>query len=249
ILILSLKEFSQEKKTFGDIYFTIQLNFQETEIVTKYKDIQETAKFFSLMGFDIATINSYTSPISNEEMLVIIAEAKAETEAKNTKVKEQIKQIEAQEKKVYEDANLQAAKKIIFRVFEKIEETTKRSSGMIAIQDMKKIKMLSEELRKLRMGTNFEKIRETIQELFMMIEKINDEWYASIQNPDDIITPNSLVTKVDLDRELDRMENIKILKMFHINISAKNQDYAILGAYGIFWNFLQKDFLYKIADL
>jgi len=249
ILILSLKEFSQEKKTFGDVYFTIQLNFQETEIVTKHKDIQEAAKTFSLMGFDIATINSYSTPISTEEMSIIIADAKAEAEAKKTKVKEQIKKIEAQEKKVYEDANLKAAKKIIFRVFEKIEETTKRSSGAIAIQDMKKIKVLSEELRKLRMGTNFEKIRETIQELFMMIEKINDEWYVSIQNPDDIITPNSLVTKVDLDRELDRMENVKILKMFHINIAAKNQDYAILGSYGIFWNFLQKDFLYKIANL
>jgi hypothetical protein len=83
----------------------------------------------------------------------------------------------------------------------------------------------------------------------MMIEKINDEWYASIQNSDDIISPHSLVTKVDLDRELDRMENVKILKMFHINIPAKHQDYAILGSYGIFWNFLQKDFLYKIADL
>ena len=49
ILILSLKEFSQDKKTFGDIYFTIKLNFQEIDIVTKYENIQEACVFFSFI--------------------------------------------------------------------------------------------------------------------------------------------------------------------------------------------------------
>ena len=48
ILILSVKEFPKDKKTFGDIYFTIKQNFQDIDIVTKYVDIQEACNFFKI---------------------------------------------------------------------------------------------------------------------------------------------------------------------------------------------------------
>jgi len=248
ILILSLKEFSQDKKTFGDIYFTIKLNFEEIEIVTKYKDIQAACDFFSFVGFDIIYINSYSTPIPQASMIEIISKARAEAEKKKAQVKEQIEKKEAQEKKVYEDANLQSAKKIIVRVFEKVDETTKRSAGQIAIQDMKKIQELTEELRKDRMGTNFEKIRGTIKEILALIERLNAARYLSMQNPEATIASDTLITTIDIDKELDRMENIKILKSLHAKIAVKNQDYAIFGSSAMFWKFLQKDLLYKLAD-
>ena len=249
ILILSLKEFSQDKKTFGDIYFTIKLNFQEIDIVTKYENIQEACAFFSFIWFDIIDINSYSAPISDKEILDIITAARTEAADKKAKVKEQIQKKEEQEKKVYADANLESAKKIIIRVFEKIDETTKRSAGTISIQDMKKIQSLTEELRKDRMGTNFEKIRGTIKDILALIEKINDVWYMSMQNPEATIASDTLITTTDIDKELDKLENIKILKSLHAKIPVKNQDYALLGSSAIFWKFLQKDMLYKLANL
>jgi len=249
ILILSLKEFPTDKKTFGDIYFTIKQNFQDIEIVTKYTDMQEVANFFTFIGFDIRHINSYSKPISQEDMDIIIGKAQADAASKKAKEKEDIEKIEVAEKKVYEDVKLESAKKIIVRVFEKVDECTKRSAGTISLQDTKKIKMLVEELKKLRMGTNFEKIREVIQDIFKMIEAINDDYYASIQNPNDTILSESLVTPVDVDKELERMENVKILKSLGARISLKNQDYATFGSSAIFRKFLQKDFLLKIVDL
>lgn len=249
IMVLSLKEFAEDKQTFGDIYFTINLNYQEVEIVTKYEDIQEAANFFSFIGFDILTINSYSRPITPKEILPIIAQAKVEARTRKTEVQEQIERIEAQENKVYRNEDLEAAKKIIIRVFEKIDQTTKRSAGTIGIQDMKKIHALTEELRKVRLGTNFEKIKTTIQAIFVMIEAINTQWYASIQDSASTILSESLVTPVDVERELDKMENIKILKSLGVKIEVKNQDYVVLGPYAIFWKFFQKDFMHKAADI
>ncbi|MEI6673258.1 MAG: hypothetical protein WCL02_08335 [bacterium] len=248
ILILSLKEFSQDKKMFGDIYFTIKLNYQEIDIVTRYENIQEACTFFSFIGFDIIAINSYTTPIPSKIMQDIISKAKIEVEEKQSKIREQREKKQAQEKKVYKDEQLESAKKVIIRVFEKVEETIKRSAGSIAIQDMKKLKSLTEELRKLRMGTNFEKIRETIQDIFTIIEKINAVWYAGIQNPDSMISSNTVITTPDVDKELDILENIKILKSLHARIAVKKQDYAIFGTSAMFWKFLQKDFLYTFND-
>lgn len=248
ILILSLKEFSQDKKTFGDIYFTIKFNFQEIDIVTKYEDIQKACNFFSFIGFDILYINSYYAPISSKEMIGVINKARNESIEKKIQDREKIQKKEEQEKKVYEDVDLQAAKKIIFRVFEKVEETVKRSTGTIPIKDMKKIQSLTEELRKLRMGTNFEKTRDTIKELFDIIERINKQRYRENKNPNDIILKDSLVTTQDVNQEMERMENVKMLKSLHANIPVKNKDYVFFGSSAIFWKFIQKDILYKLAD-
>lgn len=249
ILILSVKEFAEDKKTFGDIYFTIEQNFQTIECVTKYTDLQEAADFFTFVGFELKTINRFSIPITDKESEMIIAQARAEAEKKKEEVWKKIAEQEEKERKVYEDVQLESAKKLIDRVFEKVDECTKRAAGQISIQDTKKLKTLVDELRKLRMGTNFEKIRETIQEIFKLIERIDDDYFASINDPLATISNESLVTATDVDKELERMENVKILKSLGAHISLKNQDYATFGPGAIYRKFLQKDLLLKFADL
>lgn len=246
ILILSLKEFPTDKKTFGDIYFTIKNNFQEIDIVTTYTDIQAACNFFMFIGFDIDNINSFSKPLSQKEVDTVIANGQADAAIKKADVRKQLLEKETEERKVYEDVHLESAKKIVERVFEKVDETTKRATGQISNQDRKQLATLVEELKKLRMGTNFEKIRETIEDIFKLLEKINDEYFASIQNPNDTISAESLITKVDVDKELERMENIKILKSLGAHISLKNKDYSRFGSSAIYWKFLQKDFLLKL---
>ena len=128
ILILSLKEFPTDPKTFGDIYFTIKNNFQDIAIVTKYTDLQSASDFFTLIGFDITKINSYSKPRSPEEVDTIIANGQAAAAIKKADVWKQIIEKETEERKVYEDAHLESAKKIVERVFEKVDETTKRAT-------------------------------------------------------------------------------------------------------------------------
>lgn len=43
ILILSLKKFSQDPKTFGNVYAIIDYNKQRIQVTTPYKDIQTAA--------------------------------------------------------------------------------------------------------------------------------------------------------------------------------------------------------------
>ena len=249
ILILSVKEFTEDKKTFGNVYFTIEKNFQTIECVTKYTDLQEAANFFAFVGFDLRSINRFIMPITPKESEMIIAQAKAEAEKKKAEVRKQIVEQEEKERKIYEDVKLQSAKKIVEKVFEKVDLTLNRSATSIEIQERKKITALVEELKKLRMGTNFEKIRETIQELFTITEKIDDHYFASINDPDKTINDESLVTTTDVDKELERMENVKILKSLGAKISLKNQDYATFGPGAIYRKFLQKDLLLKLADV
>ena len=246
ILILSLKEFPTDQKTFGDIYFTIKNNFQEISIVTKYTNIQEAANFFTLIGFDIDSINSFSKPLSQKEVDTIITNGQAAAAVKKADVRKQIIEKETEERKVYEDAHLESAKKIVERVFEKVDETIKRAAGQISNQDRKQLATLVEELKKVRMGTNFEKIREVIEDIFKLLEKINDDYYISIQNPNATISEESSVTTVDVAKEVERLENIRILKSLGAHIPLKNKDYSFFGSSAIYWKFLQKDLLLKL---
>lgn len=87
----------------------------------------------------------------------IITHAKDDTLERKLKIREQIQKELEQENKVYEDVALQSAKTIISRVFEKIDETMKRTVGTVASNDVKKtktikkLKSLTEELRKQNM--------------------------------------------------------------------------------------------------
>lgn len=249
ILILSLKERTQDKHNFGDVYFTISFKGKSVDIITKYTDPQEACEFFQFIGFDIQRVNRRSIPISETQSQDIIFKAKQQASNKIESIEAKQKAEDEAERKVYADEKLESAKKIILQVFEKVDHSLKRADATIEFQEMKEIKALTEELKKLRMGTNFEKIRSTIQELFKVIDTVDDAYFASIQNSNVTIAPDSLVTMTDVDRELERMEKVKILKELHIKISIKNKDYASFGAGAIYRKFLQKDLLLKLSNM
>jgi len=248
ILILSLKLYKEDKEKFGDIFLDVHYQNQIFPIISTYTDVQEACSFFLSMGMNVLRINSLNAPISEEQSKGIIAQIQQEVEH-TTEVSEQERKLQEQEKKkMYSDAHLDAAKGVVLRVFEKIDQATTRAEGVIELQDMKELNRLSAELKKLRLGTNVEKIVDVIQSIFALIEKIDDAYFVAIQKQSEYVSPDSVVRLTDVDKELDRMENVKILKTIGAKISIKNQDYASFGPGAIFWKFLQKDMFNKLTN-
>lgn len=249
ILILSVKEFTSDEKAFGDITMTVHHNNQDITILSKYTDIEKACEFFSFIGFDIQTINSKLQPISPAQSAEIIAKAKEKALEKQEKQEQAKQEQEAEKKKIYADDKLASAKEIILRVFEKVAITITRAEAVMDMQDMKKLTALTEELKKLRMGTNFEKISEVIQEIFALMEKIDTQRFDAQEAESELISPESVVRLTDVDRELERMENTEILKSIGAKIPLKNKDYAAFGSSAIFWKFLQKDMFKQFANV
>jgi len=249
ILILSLSKYTDRENTLGDVSLYIVYNNQEIRINTTYTQAQEAANFFVYIGFDLQKIQSTTANISDEESQDIIKKANAYAQNIHTKQSNTQQREEVEQKKIYSDDHLEQAKYIVLEVFEIIDRTLKRSWEYIALQDMKKIIHVTEELKKLRMGTNFEKIRDTIQEVFALLKKVDDEYFVRIQDPNATIVSGSVVTMTDIDREIEKMQNIQILKKLGAHISVKNQDYAVFGKLAIYRKFLQKDILLKIGNI
>lgn len=248
ILILSINEYSQEHKVFWDIYFTINLNLEDIDIVTKFTDIQKACDFFAFVGFDITKINRYSSPISPLKMAEIIAQSKAEVEKKKVEDKLLLEKSKAKQKKIYADQKLDQAKEFLARVFERVDATVKRSVGQIPIMDMNKIKYMTEELKKLRMGTNVETIRDTVEELFTILERINAARYESQKAQAVAIDGESIITDFDIQEEAEKLEYTQILKSIHANVPLRNQEYKIFGASAVYLKLIQREFWHKLEN-
>lgn len=249
ILLLSFKEYEKDNASFGDIYFTMKLGFEDVDIVTKFTDPQQACNFFIFIGFDITQINSYSAPISPEVSTEMIKKAKIEAQQKQMKIKEEMEKQKAQTKEIYIDDNLQSAKTVVLKVLEKVATTIKRSAKMIPIMEMKKINAMVETLRKQRMGTNLEKIKDTIKEMLEIIEKIDTARYQSIDTSGTNIDPESLVTSFDVNQEIERMETVNILKSLHMKLPLNKQTYIIMGPNAMLLKFIKKDLLYKFSDI
>jgi hypothetical protein len=249
ILILSIKEFTSDKKDFGDISMTVQYKNQDMIILSKYIDIEKACEFFSFIGFALQTINSTLQPVSPAQSVEIIAKAKQASIQKKQHQSEVKKEEEAEQKKIYTSDKLTSVKEVVLSVFEKVATTITRAEATMDIEDMKKLTALTEELKKLRMGTNFEKISAVIQEIFALMEIIDNQRFAAQEAESELISPESVVRLTDVDRELERVENVEILKSIGIKISLKNKDYAVFGSSAIFWKFLQKDVLKKFTNI
>lgn len=248
ILILSINEYSQEHKAFWDIYFTINLNLEDIDIVTKFTDIQKACDFFAFVGFDITKINRYSSPISPLKMAEIIAQSKAEVEKKKVEDKLLLEKSKAKQKKIYADQKLDQAKEFLARVFERVDATVKRSVGQIPIMDMNKIKYMTEELKKLRMGTNVETIRDTVEKLFTILERINAARYESQKAQAVAIDGESIITDFDIQEEAEKLEYTQILQSIHANVPLRNQEYKIFGSSAVYLKLIQREFWHKLEN-
>ena len=248
ILILSIHDYGEEHKAFWDIYFTINLNFEDIDIVTKFTDIQKACDFFAFVGFDITKINRYSSPISPLKMAEIIAQSKAEVEKRKVEDKLLLEKGKAKQKKIYADQKLDQAKEFLAKVFERVDATVKRSVGQIPIMDMNKIKYMIEELKKLRMGTNVETIRDTVEDLFTILERINATRYESQKAKAIAIDGDSIITDLDIQQEAEKLEYTQILKSIHANIPLRNQEYKIFGAAAVYLKLIQREFWHKMEN-
>lgn len=93
-----------------------------------------------------------------------------------------------------------------------------------------------------------EKIKDTVKEIFIVIEPLNTERYTNNLTLNQSIGSDSLVTEADVTQELERMENIQMLKFLHIDIPTKNQNYVILGIWAVVLKLFKKDVIHKLRD-
>ncbi|MFA5748199.1 MAG: hypothetical protein WC872_03765, partial [Candidatus Absconditabacterales bacterium] len=235
-------------KKFGNIYFQVN-GYDSLKIISNKSDIKDACLFFLSIGFDITDINYIKEPLSPEQIKKFIQNRKNEQQRNRQMALEKFRQKKTQEKSIYDNQKLIDTKKVVEWLFEKITNIRDKAKSTISTFNLKKLNELEESLKKLRMGTNYEKLKENIQDIFDVIDDIDSNYYKQMQGEEKTVIKNSVVTNFDIRQFFDKLEEAKEIKKFGGNLSAGSRDYIVFGKLTMFWNFFQSDFLNKIKNL
>jgi hypothetical protein len=203
---------------------------------------------FLHMKLSIQEVNTFQDPQPLEQSQRVIALCQAELN--QTQEEEQLaqkKQVATQKKIYYSDANLEKAKEVISWITERVEYLLLERQAYISSKDLRTIKERVEELKKMRMGTNYERTRDLLQELVGMIDTIQQAYFESVQDKAQPIFPESVVTDIDVQKALSVLEIVQKQQQFGGTVSAARQDYVAFGKGIVFLSFLKKDFFHRLS--
>jgi hypothetical protein len=165
---------------------------------------------------DVVDVNDFFDMQTDEQVSRIIAYAKTSyADTKAEKVLEKAKEKEDDQKqKYYEDHLLKRAKVSIAWVLDKIETLLQDKKIHIPPKDQKWIDMQLNEIKKQRMGSNYEKIKILMQDLFVFLSSLEDAHYGSIKEDGTTLFPGTVVSTFDLQRQVEILEEVKYQSSF-----------------------------------
>lgn len=245
IIVLSMKEYKEANEMFGNLYFKINYQQQDITIVSKFDGtLSQACNFFLTTWFKLIDINTFQNPETNENSQKIIADTIREVQEQQKEQKIIIQQKQEAEKKIYDDERLWIDKKAIEWILNKIEEVKVLAQGYISWKDLKILKERAEELKKLKLWTNHERIKDLMEEVTTTIENLENNFYDEKKDEETNILSDSLVTNRDVIQELHKLEKIKKLKEIGGKIKTNEQDYLVFNKGKIIQKFLTKDIFY-----
>jgi hypothetical protein len=91
------------------------------------------------------------------------------------------------------------------------------------------------------MGNNYEKIKEAGNKLFSLVEVLNERYYAWILSNAVFPITGSIVSDIDIYKELDALDFAKQSRKIWVSLSVERNAYVFLGKIMVFFNLLKKD--------
>jgi len=250
LVLLSLDDYLNKPESFGPVY--IVLNFENKQIRVfgkKEFTLKDLILFFLYLWLEVENANYVNEPQTPEQIKKVIEVCKNEIESQKQVEKAYAVKQEAERKVYYENDWLEKAKKVIERSLEKVNTLLLDKWAFISAKDLRIIKEKIEELKKLRMWTNYEKIRDMLQDLFSMVDHIEEDYYNSLEDSSQTLFDWTVVTSVDLEKQVSVLEKVQQQQMFWWKVPVNRKDYVAFWEILIYLKFLKKDFLKLFQNL
>jgi hypothetical protein len=251
LVLLWLSDYKSDIASFWPVFVNLSFDWQEIRIVwTKEFTLKTFFLLFLWLWFEVVDWNYFVEPQTPEQIKKVLDICKRELDDSQKSEKEDTKKKEDAEKKIYyQDEWLEKAKQVIAWSLEKVNSLLVDKWAFVSAKDLRTIKEKVDELKKLRMWTNYEKIRDMLQELFSIVDRIEEEYFISLEDSSQGLFEWTCVTKVDLERQVSILEKVQQQQMFGWNVSIKRKDYVALWDVLIYLMFLKKDFLQLFRNL
>lgn len=245
LVALQLYEYKEEKvKNYWKIKILIKFEGQEIRLLSNATELEWIAYWLSVIWFDIENINYVENWLEQEKIDEILKTSKQEAEQRITEQKN------ANAKKEQEDAELLDQKKRekyqteINKLLNNIQKLVEKAKDFLPQEKLKALFKEWQELSKLKMWRNFEKISASLEKTYGMYGDLEQE-YLVAQKASRIQVSWSNISDTYVISEISKLEKAKWLT----NVWSTNVNDVLQAKFWwivMYFKFLKKDLASKL---
>ena len=249
VVIVSLNELKENPEDFGTIKMSVLYNNVEIEILMKWEDLSETLYSMMFLGLNPKSANYITDPIPEDEMNSIISDTISKIHAIDKEIQEK-KEMEIQkEQKKYEEAAIWDSLKVINTEIDRIEQVIKAWKWVILWLEMKELEDYANEMKKIRLWTNFNKMAALVFDAHQLIKNAEAEIFKAYDSQKFLIDKNSSVTNIDVIN--DMFDSKRISEKGILQASSLTPSESVLNMLWpamVFLKLLKRDIVYTFKN-
>ena len=247
IVIVSLNEFKEDPKDFSEIKMSVLYNNTEIEFLMKWESLEETLYSMMFLWLDPKFANYVNDPIPEEEMNSIIASTIAKIRAINQEIKEKKEMEEQREQKKYEESAIADSLKIINAEIDRIEQVIKAWQWVIWWIEIKELEDYLNEMKKIRLWTNFNKMASLVFDSHKLVKNAEDEIFKAYDSEKFLVDKNSSVTNIDVISDLFESKRIsETATLQATNLTPGESVLNVLWPATIFLKLLKRDIIHTV---
>lgn len=247
-MILKLLEYKDSVKTFWNLEVLINYKKKQIKAFSYLDSISYLIKHLMMMWFDVIYANFISShKLSDQEVSAIIQESLYEVQNLKDKIRQNLKEQRDHEIRIYKDEGLQKTIKLVLVAIEEIDNVLNALSNGVSQDKVRDIKIMSQELIKLKMWRNIDKMLKVLEDVYHHIYEMKQE-YLSKQLPSFPIK-GSLVTDLDMMLEINKLKKAQEIKQIWAKRDSDDNYYLSFEQKGVYIKFLIKDIKNKIQNI
>lgn len=242
VVIVSLTEYKEDVDSFWNILISTEHNDVTINIIASWENLEDYVYTMAFIGLTPKSINLTENPISNEESEKIIQSIITKINEENEKIKQAEEENILKEQKKYKETWLETWLKIINQSIDHIEQVIKAWNWIISSSDLKKLEDYLNEMKKIRLWTNFNKMANLVLDADILLKNAENQIIETHKSKNFLISPKSSITNIDILTEQLNYNKVHNKTVFMPKaLSASESMIWVLWSSSIFLNLLSRD--------
>ena len=249
VVVVSFNAFKEEPTDFGNISMSVSFKNQEIQLIMQWDDLSERLYFITFLWLNPTFANYIKNPISELEMFKLIDSTFNKIKLVNEELAHKKNEEELREQKKYEEKAVKDWLKVINHNIDYIEQIIKAWQWIISWSDIIKLENCLNDMKKVRLWTNFNKMTSILLESYELMHKVEPEVLKAYDSQKFIIDKNSTVTNIDVIYENHNYDRIseKALLMPKM-LDPKESIFGVLWRVGVYLKLLKRDLIFTFKQ-
>ena len=208
VVIVSLTEFKDSPQSFWNIVLWASFENKEIQIICAWDDLWDKLYLMAFFWLSPNFANFINNPIPDDQMQELIKTTLNKIQQEDELQKQHELELEAEEQKKYEESSINEGLSIINSNILHLEQIIKVWEWIIMWQELKAIEDLCNEMKKIRLWTNFNKMTSLILESQRLIKYHEQQLLSTYNSQTFLLDQNSIITNSDVISELSAFDRI-----------------------------------------